>query len=109
MLTPLFELKLFESLLLNNLQIFIEKHNIFLINQYGFRKNYSTETQLRDLLYFITNCFNDKNLKCFDIIFSDKSDTFGSILLGKLTDELRGVGIFGTFLSLISNSLENRK
>ena len=55
------------------------------------------------------NYFNDKNVKCVDIIFLDKSDAFGRILHGKVIDELREVGIFGTFLSLISSSLENRK
>ena len=84
-------------------------NNILHKNQYGFRKNCNAETQIVDLLCFISNSFNDINVKYVDIIFIDKSNALVIILHGKLIDELREVGIVGTFLPLINSLLGNRK
>ena len=69
-------LKLFCKLIFNNISSFVNKTNVIPHNQYGFRPNLSVYNQLIDILYFITNSFNDKNVLCVDIIFLDMSNAF---------------------------------
>ena len=102
-------LKLFEILMLNNLITFITSHKILNPSQYGFRKKSSTETYLRDFLYFVSNSFNDINVKYVDIIFLDMSNAFDSIPHGMLLNKLKLIGIKGCFLHLIKSFLDYRK
>jgi hypothetical protein len=64
-------MKIFESLLFNNVNSFITCNNILPDCRYGFRTGISTSHQLIDLIYAITSAFDDRNLICVDAIFLD--------------------------------------
>ena len=79
------------------------------INQYGFRPGFSTNHQLIDLLFEITNCFNDEKLICLDIIFLDLSNAFDSISFSSILEKCHSIGIQNNCLKILEKYLFNRK
>ena len=102
-------IKIFEILLNNNINAFLKQTNILPLNQYGFRTNFSTESQLVDLIYYLNTNINDKMVKYIDTIFIDKSNAFDSIPHNLLIEKLYKIGISGNFLKLLNDFLDNRQ
>jgi len=72
-------MKLFESVLYNNLRTFVNSNNIIPDSQYAFRAGINTSNQLINLIHTISIAFNDNSLICVDDIFLDYSNAFDSI------------------------------
>ncbi len=72
-------MKIFESLLYNNVNSFITCNDILPDCQYGFRTGIITSQQLIDLIYAITTAFDNKALICVDAIFFDYSNAFDTV------------------------------
>lgn len=103
---PVFS-KIFEKLLHSRLSNFIDKCNLLTSQQFGFRKNKSTELALLEQKEYILTQFENKAIvagvfvdfsKAFDLVSHD-------ILLGKLCY----YGICGQALLLLKSYLSNRK
>ena len=102
-------LKLFCKLIFNNISSFVNKTNVIPHNQYGFRPNLSVYNQLIDILYFITNSFNDKNVLCVDIIFLDMSNAFDRLSFKSILEACHEIGIRNDCLKILENYLIGRK
>ena len=81
-LLPVFS-KILERLMYNRLYNFLTEHNILSMNQFGFRKNYSTFLALMNLVDNISKNIDDGNYSIG--IFLDLSKAFDTI------DGIRGV------------------
>ena len=100
--------KLFEKLLLNNLQSFIFNNNILPSNQYGFIPGLSVEHQLIDLLKCITEKLNTTGIMCIDIIFLDASNAFDTIPHDLLLTDIQSIGINDIFLKILIDFFTDR-
>jgi hypothetical protein len=74
--------------------------------QNGFRKNYSTETAIFNLLNNILQALNDKKL--VGCIFCDLTKAFDSVNHELLVTKMNFYGVQGTFFKLVSSYLNNR-
>jgi len=101
--------KLFETLLLNNLNAHIAYNRLIPCTQYGFKSGISTETQLTDLIIQLSETFNDTSVMCIDVIFLDFSNAFDTVPHGNLLEKLCNYGIKGQFLKLMESLLNNRQ
>ena len=48
---------------------FVSMNQLISECEYGFRKNYPLEYELKDIIYIICEAFNDKKVLCIHIIF----------------------------------------
>lgn len=101
--------KIFDKLILNNLLPFIHKNNIIPPSQYSYKKSINCETQLIDLIFYITKAFSDKSVISVDIIFLDFSNAFNLVYHDILFKKLSNSGISNNFLKLIINMFHSRK
>ncbi|RWS00793.1 RNA-directed DNA polymerase from mobile element jockey-like protein, partial [Dinothrombium tinctorium] len=69
-------LKIFEKLLLNNLESFVCSNKLIPSSQYGFSKVVSISFQIIDLIDFICTARNDPHCLALDMIFVDFSDAY---------------------------------
>ena len=97
--------KVLERIMYDRLLNFLNKHKILSSNQFGFRKNVSTYMATADIVKYITDGFNSKEISIG--VFLDLSKAFDTvdhnILLRKLTHYgIRGI-VFNWFHSYLSN------
>ena len=105
-LLPFFS-KILERLMHNRLYNFLTEHNILSMNQFGFRKNYSTFLALMDLVDNISKNIDEGNYSIG--IFLDLSKAFDTIDHIILLDKLCRYGIRGVTLNWFKHYLNDRK
>ena len=107
-LLPFFS-KILERLMHNRLYNFLTEHNILQVsmNQFGFRKNYSTFLALMDLVDNISKNIDEGNYSIG--IFLDLSKAFDTIDHTILLDKLCRYGIRGVTLNWFKHYLNDRK
>ena len=98
-LLPVFS-KLLEKLVLNHLQAFCTKRNVFNPHQHGFRLHCFTNTVMADMLDFITKSIDNK-LKVL-ALYLDVSKAFENLNHSILLSKLEHYGVRGTALSWFS-------
>lgn len=99
--------KIIERLMYNRLLCYLDKNDILIKNQYGFREKHSTYMALIKLLDQITNELDNKQ---FSIgIFIDLSKAFDTIDHNILIRKLQCYGIRGSVLDWFKSYLNNRQ
>lgn len=99
--------KILEKIVHKRLYIFLNINNLLVPNQFGFRKKYSTDYAIVQLLNKVTECFANKEHLIG--IFMDLSKAFDTIDHDILIYKLKRYGIQGIALSWIVDYLSNRK
>lgn len=99
--------KILERLIYNRLFNFLSSYDILHDNQYGFRKNHSTDLALIDIYNKISSALSKHHHTIG--LFLDLSKAFDTIDHSILLTKLNHYGIRGTPLALLSNYLHNRK
>ena len=99
--------KVFERVMHNQLYNYFDLNNLFYINQYGFRKQHSTELAALDLLDRIACAVDHKNVPLS--IFLDLSKAFDTLDHTILLNKLNYYGIQGNALKLFESYLCQRK
>ena len=105
-LLPFFS-KILERLMYNRLYNFLTEHNILSMNQFGFRKNYSTFLALMDLVDSISKNIDEGNYSIGIVL--DLSKAFDTINHTILLDKLCRYGIRGVTLNWFKHYLNDRK
>ena len=98
--------KLLEKLMYKRLINFIEKHRILYNEQYGFRKNYSTEMAITTLTTKITEAIENNEFTVG--MFLDLYKAFDTVNHSILIGRLEHYGIRGIALEWFKNYLTNR-
>jgi hypothetical protein len=96
-------LKMFESIILKPLNIFLIKNFIIPKNQYGYSKGISSFHQHIDLQKIIFDSINDKKVIAVDLIFLDMSNAFDTISHHLLLNKLYNYGIVGNSLKILKS------
>ena len=99
--------KILEKIMYSRVISFLNRHNFFFENQFGFRKKCFTSQAISLLINSITNSFN-KNEKSL-AIFLDLSKAFDTISIEILLKKLDHYGIKGLAYIWFKNYLLNRK
>jgi exonuclease III len=99
--------KIFERVIYNSFNNFLEKENIFTQEQFGFRKNRSTILAIHSLLNTIAKCLNSR-LPVLSV-FMDMSKAFDFVCHKTLLSKIYAYGIRGLAYDLIKSYLSNRK
>lgn len=99
--------KLFEKIIKKRFLRFLEVKNIITPQQFGFRKNYSTELAVTDIYNMLLKNMDEKKKTC--TIFLDLAKAFDTVDHKLLLAKLERYGIRGKAWSLIKSYLENRK
>ena len=99
--------KIFEKVVFHQLYEYFETNNLFNPNQYGFRKNYSTELAL---LHFTDKIINELDKSNTPLaLFLDLSKAFDTLNFKILLDKLTYYGISTKCLTWFNSYLVNRK
>src|SRR5438874_3955927 len=98
--------KMFEHIISSNLAKFLEQHNLFNENQFGFRKKRSCELQLHRVCQDIA--FILDNGEQADLIFLDFSKAFDKVPHNLLIKKLQSYRLQEDVIQLISNFLTGR-
>ena len=99
--------KILEQLILNRINIFLDRQKILHPSQHGFRQGHSCQTQLLESVHLWA-----ESLDCGSsthIIFLDFSKAFDSVPHQKLLIKLEHIGIRGQILNWIQAFLYNRQ
>ena len=99
--------KIFEKLLYNRLEKFLFSNKVITNQQFGFRKNYSTEMAIIDLHNKLQKNVDEGDYTC--CIFLDLSKAFDTVNHKILLQKIKKYGIRGNMYTLLSNYLNNRK
>ena len=99
--------KLFEKLIYSQIIRFIDKHKILYINQYGFRKGYSTTLALIDVIDTLKQALDRQEYAIG--IFLDLEKAFDTICHNILLAKLEHYGFRGHVNNFIKSYLSNRK
>ena len=94
--------KILEKIFAARLDSFIDKHNILIDSQYGFRSGRSTTMALMELVEQLTSSIDNNNYAIG--IFIDLKKIYHDILLSKL----ERYGIRGVGLNWVKGYIENR-
>lgn len=103
---PIYE-KVLESVVKEQLDEFIDEHDILLSEQSGFRKRHSCETSLNILLYKWKQALESK--KVVLAVFLDLKRAFETIDRRKLLEVLKKMGIKGVVLRWFTSYLTARQ
>jgi len=98
--------KIFEKVIYNRLHDHIINNNILSQEQFGFRKNLSTDTASSNLINSILLAFNNK--LTVGGIFCDLTKAFNSVNHSILLSKLEHYGITDNALRLIRSYLDGR-
>ena len=99
--------KILEKIIYNRLYSFLNIHNFFNPNQYGFRKGHSTDLALVQIFDKIANAISKKEHTIG--IFLDLSKAFDTLNHNILCSKLSSYGVRGSALLWFTNYLSNRK
>ena len=99
--------KILEKVFYNRLINYIEKQQILVKNQFGFRHKHSTGNALITLIETITDAFENNEFSI--AIFIDLKKAFDTIDHVILLDKLFFCGIRGIVFDWVKNYLSNRK
>ena len=99
--------KLFEKIIEARLSNYLDKHKYITKNQYGFRKNYSTELAIADIQNTLLKNLDDNKFTC--TIFLDLAKAFDTVDHKILLKKLEKYGIRGKPLLLLKSYLSNRQ
>lgn len=99
--------KIFERIMYDRIYNFLNKHNIFNENQFGFRKGASTSQACFTLVKAVTECLNEK--RRIVAIFLDMSKAFDYVNHEQLLQKLYNYGIRGKAHDWLSSYLKERK
>lgn len=99
--------KLFEHIIANYITKFLEDRNLLSSFQHGFRKGFSTVTQLTSVVHSFANIL-DKSGQV-DAIFLDFSKAFDVVSHAHLVKKLQFTGLPAFIINWISSYLINRK
>ena len=98
--------KLFEAIIFHRIKDFFESKNLLNPNQYGFRRNRSTELAIFSMIDRVSGAFEDQ---CYSIcIFLDFSACFDTISRSILFSKLYNYGVRGVPLDLIKSYFSRR-
>jgi len=98
--------KVFESMLRDEMMSHLERFQMLVDSQHGFRKGKSCMTNLLSLLEKVTKCLDDG--ECVDIIFLDFAKAFDKVPHCRLLQKLESHGISGKLKRWISAWLNGR-
>ena len=98
--------KAMESIVHKHITKHCDKHKLLSNSQHGFRQQYSTTSNLLELLNDVTQDIDNNNN--VDLITIDFSKAFDSIFHSKLVHKLYCYGIQGKLLNWIKEFLNNR-
>lgn len=99
--------KIFEQLLKQRLEFFVEKYCILPNSQFGFRKGRSAQESISHLQLDIYNAVSCKRkLAC---IFFDIVGAFNNVNLATLSNELASIGLPGKIINWIYTFLNGRQ
>ncbi|KAL7078095.1 hypothetical protein ACQ4LE_002561, partial [Meloidogyne hapla] len=99
--------RVFERLLAEKLIDFLNLHDFFCVDQFGFLRKRSTVTQLLTMLDQIYSCV-DKGNKV-DIVYIDFEKAFDTVPIELLIQKIKYIGIDGKILRFLIHFLSNRK
>lgn len=99
--------KLLEHIIHNHISEFLEKYNILTKHQHGFRKGYSTNTQLVLTVHDFAKAIN--NGKQIDAVFMDFSKAFDKVCHKKLLHKLGAILKNSQLINWLAAYLENRE
>ena len=98
--------KIFERVMYNRMEHFIEEHNLIYKYQFGFRKKYSTNHALLSIVEQINSNLDKKNFACG--IFVDLQKAFDTVDHKILLSKLSHYGINGFANKWLESYLTNR-
>ena len=99
--------KIYERAIYNRTILFFDRNNILAPNQFGFRKSYSTNHAILNL---ITKCYDNIQNKLFsNLILLDAKKAFDSVSHDILVAKLHHYGIRGMANDLFASYLANRQ
>ena len=98
--------KIFETLLADQVGEYFEKNNLFHPCQHGFRKNYSCETALHEIISELNNA-KDKRLIAL-LLFIDFRKAFDTVDAKLLLNKLFHYGFDNLSIKLLSDYFSNR-
>ena len=99
--------KIYERAIYNQTILFFDRNNILAPNQFGFRKSYSTNHAILNL---ITKCYDNIQNKLFsNLILLDVKKAFDSVSHDILVAKLHHYGIRGIANDLFASHLANRQ
>ena len=99
--------KVFERVIYDQMYLYFNNNNLLADEQFGFRKNYSTEYAAIKLVDHISN--EMESGKTPVTLFIDLSKAFDTLSFDILLQKLNYYGIAGVNLKLMANYLRNRK
>ena len=99
--------KVMESIIRNQIVVHCDSNKLISDAQHGFRSNYSTFTNLFEIMNGITLALDNKDN--IDLICIDFSKAFDSVSHKKLLLKLENYGINGNLLKWINSFLSNRR
>ena len=103
---PIFS-KIFEKIMYNQLERFLDNHNIISPHQFGFRKNKSTQAAIISLTDYILKSFDNNNSTIG--LFLDLSKAFDTVNHSILLGKLKHYGIRGIAFDLLHSYLHKRQ
>ena len=98
--------KIFERVMFNRIERFLNEHNLIYKYQYGFRKKYSTNHALLSIVEEINTNLDNKNFACG--VFVDLQKAFDTVDHQILQSKLSHYGINGFANKWLSSYLTNR-
>ena len=98
--------KIFERVMFNRIERFLNDHNLIYKYQYGFRKNYSTNHALLSIVKEINKSLDNKSFACG--VFVDLQKAFDTVDHKILQSKVTHYGINGFANKWLSSYLTNR-
>ena len=99
--------KIIEEYLKLHMQSYFDTNNIIGNNHHGSRKNHGTNTAITQIMYELTNNYEQNNYTA--LLQTDLSAAFDTVDTNKLIDKLNYYGVEGKELNLIKSFLTDRK